>query len=190
MGTVYKPDEIRAITRFAHEHEMFVHMDGARIANAAVSLQLSLKEATRDLGVDVLSFGGTKNGLMGGEAVVFFNPQLAHDFKFLRKQGMQLNSKMRFVAAQFETILANQLWCKSASHANQMAKLLEAELRKIRGLEIVYPVEGNGVFAKIPHRAIAEIQKRYGCDRATYGKLWAGAPPGASACDRPPCAPP
>jgi threonine aldolase len=161
MGTVYKPDEIRAITRFAHEHDMFVHMDGARIANAAVTLQLSLKEATHDLDVDVLSFGGTKNGLMGGEAVVFFNPQLAHDFKFLRKQGMQLNSKMRFVAVQFETILANNLWCKSASHANQMAKLLEAELRKICGLEIVYPVEANGVFVKIPHTGIAEIQKRY-----------------------------
>lgn len=161
MGTVYKPEEIEGITRFAHEHDMFVHMDGARIANAAVSLGLSLKEATRDLGIDVLSFGGTKNGLMGGEAVVFFHPRLAHDFKFLRKQGMQLNSKMRFVAVQFETLLSNQLWCRSAQHANQMAKILEAELRKLGGIEIVYPVEANGVFARIPRRAITEIQKRY-----------------------------
>jgi threonine aldolase len=161
MGTVYKPEEIQAIAKFAHENDMFVHMDGARIANAAVSLGLSLRQTTRDLGVDVLSFGGTKNGLMGGEAVVFFRPELARDFKFLRKQGMQLNSKMRFVAVQFETLLSNNLWSDSARHANAMARILESEVRKIRGLEIVYAVEANGVFVRIPHKAIAEIQKRY-----------------------------
>jgi threonine aldolase len=161
MGTVYQSEEVKAITRFAHQHKLFVHMDGARIANAAVSLGLSLKEATRDLGIDVLSFGGTKNGLMGGEAVVFFDRQLAQDFKFLRKQGMQLNSKMRFVAVQFETLLSSDLWCRSARHANAMAKILEREIRKIKGVEIVYPVEANGVFARIPHQAIAKIQERY-----------------------------
>src|SRR6202521_6455004 len=98
MGTVYRPEEVRALAQVAHERDMFLHMDGARIANAAVSLGQSLRQATRALGVDVLSFGGTKNGIMGGEAVVFFQPKPAQDFLFLRKQGMQLASKMRFIA--------------------------------------------------------------------------------------------
>src|SRR5207237_7041252 len=106
-GTVYKPDEIKALARFAHEHEMFLHMDGARIANAAAALGQSLRQATRDLGIDVLSFGGTKNGLMGAEAVVFFDRKLARNFQYLRKQGMQLASKMRFISAQFEALLTN-----------------------------------------------------------------------------------
>src|SRR5207237_9825627 len=97
MGTVYQAQEIRALAEFAHEREMFLHMDGARIANAAVSLGQNLRQATRDLGVDVLTFGGTKNGMMGGEAVVFFTPGLSQDCLFLRKQGMHLNSKMRLV---------------------------------------------------------------------------------------------
>ena len=160
-GTIYKPAEIRALVDFAHAHDMFVHMDGARLANAAAALDQSLRQATRDLGVDILSFGGTKNGLMGGEAIVFFNPKLAENFKFIRKQGMQLASKMRFIAVQFETLLSNDLWLKSARHANAMAKLLEAGIREISGLEIVYPVEANGVFVKVPRRAIARIQERY-----------------------------
>ena len=161
MGTVYTPQEIRSLARFAHGHDMFLHMDGARIANAAASLGVSLRAITRDAGVDVLSFGGTKNGLMGGEAVVFFNKSRAADFLFLRKQGMQLASKMRFVAVQFETLLSANLWLKSAQQANRMARLLEAELRKIPGIEIICPVQANGVFARIPRRAIAKIQKRY-----------------------------
>jgi threonine aldolase len=161
MGTVYRPEEIKALSRFAREHGMYLHMDGARIANAAASLGQTLREATRDLGVDVLSFGGTKNGLMGGEAVVFFNPRLADDFLYWRKQGMQLASKMRFVAVQFETLLSEDLWLNSARHANRMAKLLAREVKKIPGVEVVYPVEANGVFARIPHEAIAKIQKRY-----------------------------
>ena len=161
MGTVYQPDELKALTRFAHDHKMFVHMDGARLANAAVSLRQTLREATRDLGIDALSFGGTKNGLMGGEAVVFFNPELADNFMFLRKQGMQLASKMRFIAAQFEALLSNDLWRKSALHANRMAKFLEKEVRKISQLEVVYPVEANGVFVRLPRRAIPKLQKRY-----------------------------
>jgi threonine aldolase len=161
MGTTYKPAEIRALSDFAHAHEMFVHMDGARIANAAAALGQSLRQATRDLGVDVLSFGGTKNGLMGGEAVVFFDKKLAENFLYVRKQGMQLASKMRFIAVQFEALLKDDLWLESARHANRMARFLEEEVRRIPQLEVVYPVEANGVFVKLPHEAIAKIQNRY-----------------------------
>jgi threonine aldolase len=161
MGTVYRPEEIRALADFAHEREMFLHMDGARIANAAVGLGQTLREATRDLGVDVLTFGGTKNGLLGGEAVVFFHREMGKDFLFLRKQGMQLASKMRFIAAQFEALLTNNLWRRSAEHANRMARVLEAELRKIPQVKIAWKVESNGVFAQIPRRAIETIKERY-----------------------------
>lgn len=161
MGTVYSPAEVKALAKFAHDRGMFLHMDGARIANAAASLGISLRHATRDLGVDVLSFGGTKNGLMGAEAVVFFNRKLSQDFLYLRKQGMQLASKMRFIAVQFEVLLSNDLWLKSARHANMMARLLQKRLRKIPRIKIVYPVEANGVFAQISRQAIAKIQRRY-----------------------------
>ncbi len=161
MGTVYTAEDVRALASFSHQHDMYLHMDGARIANAAVSLGLSLRQLTRDAGVDVLSFGGTKNGIMGAEAVVFFHKKLARDFLFLRKQGMQLASKMRFLAVQFEALLADDLWRRSAGHANHMAKLLEAEVQKIPRLEIVYPVQANGVFVRLPHDAIRRIQERY-----------------------------
>jgi threonine aldolase len=161
MGTVYQPDEIKAFASFAHERKMFLHMDGARIANAAVSLGQTLRQATRDLGVDVLSFGGTKNGILGGEAVVFFNPALSEDFIFLRKQSMQLASKMRFIAVQFEALLTNDLWRRSAEHSNRMARVLEAEIRKIPQARIVWKVESNGVFAQIPQPAIEKIKQRY-----------------------------
>ena len=176
MGTVYQPEEIQALARFAHEHEMFLHMDGARIANAAASLGQTLRQATRDLGVDVLSFGGTKNGMMGGEAVVFFNqgssnpvlgksglgnPGLSRDFLYLRKQGMQLASKMRFIAVQFEALLTGDLWRRSAEHANRMARLLEKEIGLIPGVKIVWKVEANGVFVQIPRHAVEKIKARY-----------------------------
>ena len=161
MGTVYKPSEIEELARFAHEREMFLHMDGARISNAVAAQRLTLRQATRDLGVDVLSFGGTKNGLMGAEAVVFFRPDLAQDFLFVRKQGMQLASKMRYMSAQMEALLTNDLWRRNADHANRMAQLLEQALRKIPGIKIVYPVQANGVFAQIPREAIQRIQERY-----------------------------
>jgi len=160
-GTVYKPKEVRDLARFAHQHDMLLHMDGARIANAAVSLGLTLREATRDLGVDVLSFGGTKNGAMGAEAVVFFDRKLCRNFLYVRKQGMQLASKMRFISAQFEALLTDDLWRKNAEHANRMAALLKKEISKIRQVRIVYPVEANGVFAQIPRHAIAKLQRRY-----------------------------
>lgn len=161
VGTVYTPREIKALARFAHDRNMFLHMDGARIANAAVSLRLNLKQATRDLGVDVLSFGGTKNGLMGAEAVVFFERKLSQDFLFLRKQGMQLASKMRFISAQLDALLSDDLWKKNAERSNRMARLLEKQVRRIPGVKIVYPVEANGVFAEVPRQAIAKLQKRY-----------------------------
>jgi len=160
-GTVYKPKEVRDLARFAHQHNMLLHMDGARVANAAVSLGLSLRQATRDLGVDVLSFGGTKNGAMGAEAVIFFNREFCRDFLYVRKQGMQLASKMRFISAQFDALLTGDLWRKNAEHANRMATLLKKEVSRIRGIKIVYKVEANGVFAQIPRSAIARLQKRY-----------------------------
>ncbi len=161
MGTVYGPQEIQALARFAHERHMFLHMDGARIANAAVGLGQTLRQATRDLGVDVLTFGGTKNGIVGGEAVVFFQPEWSKDFLYLRKQNMQLASKMRFIAAQFEALLTNDLWRRSAEHANRMARLLEQEIRRISGVRIAWKVEANGVFVQIPRHAVAKIMERY-----------------------------
>jgi threonine aldolase len=161
MGTVYRPEEIQPLARFAHEHDMFLHVDGARIANAAVSLGQSLRQATRELGVDVLSFGGTKNGILGGEAVVFFRPELSGEFLYLRKQGMQLASKMRFVAAQFEALLTDDLWRRSAEHANRMARLLEKEVSHIPGVKIFWKVEANGVFAQIPRHSIEKIKRQY-----------------------------
>jgi threonine aldolase len=161
VGTIYKPNEIKALASFAHERGMFLHMDGARIANAAASQGLNLRQATCDLGVDVLSFGGTKNGAMGAEAVIFFDKKLSHDFLYVRKQGMQLASKMRFISAQFDALLTDSLWLKSAQHANRMAKLLEKELRSIPRVKIVHQVEANGVFAKISRRAIEKLLQRY-----------------------------
>jgi threonine aldolase len=161
VGTVYKPQEIKALAKFAHDRDMFLHVDGARIANAAAALGLSLREATRDLGVDVLSCGGTKNGAMGAEAVLFFNKKLGADFRFQRKQGMQLSSKMRFISAQFDALLTDDLWLRNAQRSNRMAKLLERELKKIPQVKIAYPVEANGVFAIIPRAAVRKILQSY-----------------------------
>jgi threonine aldolase len=160
-GTIYQPSEIKVLAEFARAHDMLLHMDGARLANAAAALNQNLRQATRDLAVDILSFGGTKNGLMGGEAIVFFNRKLAENFRFIRKQGMQLASKMRFIAVQFETLLTDDLWLRSARHANAMAKLLESEVKKIPALRIAYPVEANGVFVRVPREAIARIKEQY-----------------------------
>jgi len=160
-GTVYQPDEIKALADFAHANGMLLHMDGARLANAAAALGAELKEMTSNAGVDVLSFGGTKNGLMVGEAVIFFNKKLGEDYKFIRKQGMQLASKMRFIAAQFEALMTDRLWFENASNANQMAKLLADELEKIPGIEITQKVEANAVFAVIPKAILIKLQENY-----------------------------
>ena len=161
MGTVYTKNELKTLARFAHEHNMLLHVDGARIANAAVSLNASLKEITADVGVDVLSFGGAKNGMMYGEAVVFFDKLLASDFKYIRKQGMHLPSKMRFISAQFETLLSGDLWRRSAAHANRMARVLASELEKIPRIKVTQLVEANGVFAEIPAKYVPALQKKY-----------------------------
>lgn len=163
MGTVYTKQELKAIAKFAHANNMLLHVDGARLANAAASLDASLKSITAECGVDVLSFGGTKNGMIYGEAVVFFDPKLARDFKFIRKQGMQLPSKMRFISAQFEALLSGDLWRRSATHANRMARLLASELEKVPGgkISLTQAVEANGVFATLPKQFIPQLQKKY-----------------------------
>lgn len=161
MGTVYCLDEIRALADFAHANNMYLHMDGARISNAAVALNCSFKELTADVGVDVLSFGGTKNGLMFGEAVVFFNKDLASGFEYSRKQGMQLASKMRFIIVQFLAYLENELWRKNAQNANKMAILLGEKLTQIDGIRLSRKVEANGVFAVLPSAIIPMLQKEY-----------------------------
>jgi threonine aldolase len=159
-GTVYSIDEIQQLSAVAKKFNLYLHMDGSRLSNAAVSLNKSFREFTVEAGVDVLSFGGTKNGLMFGEAIIFFNPELARHFKFVRKQGMQLNSKMRFISAQFEALLSNDLWKRNATHTNQLAKLLENELKQISQITITQKVQGNGVFAIVPPTIIPELQKQ------------------------------
>jgi threonine aldolase len=161
MGTVYTPRELQALAKFAHEHNMLLHVDGARIANAAAGLGVKLKAITRDAGVDILSFGGAKNGMMYGEAVVFFDKNLARNFKYTRKQGTHLPSKMRFISAQFEALLSNDLWRQNAQHANQMAQRLAAELGKISQITITQKVESNGVFAIVPKKYVPLLQQRY-----------------------------
>jgi threonine aldolase len=160
MGTVYTLKEIKALANFAHKHNMLLHVDGARIANAAVSLGVSLRDITIDAGVDLLSFGGAKNGMMYGEAVVFFNKKLAGDFKYIRKQGTHLASKMRFISAQFEALLTGNLWKRNAMHANRMARILARQLERIPQIRITQKVEANGVFAILPRRYIPVLQRK------------------------------
>ncbi len=161
FGTVYSVDEIRDMASFAHTHGMYLHMDGARIANAAVSLGVSFRQFTRDAGVDVVSFGGTKNGLMYGEAVLFFNPELARKAKFIRKQSMQLASKMRYISAQFTTYLKEGIWHRNALHANTMAQKLADGIRSVSGALLFHPVQANGVFVKLPPAVIAKLREKH-----------------------------
>jgi threonine aldolase len=160
LGTVYRPEDIRALADVAHAHGMLLHMDGARISNAAVSLNVDLAATTGDAGVDVLSFGGTKSGLLAAEAIVFFGGGTGGRFPFLRKQGMQLASKMRFLAAQFSALLGDDLWRRNAEHANRLASMLAERVQEIEGVEITQPVESNAVFARIPSAAIEPLQQR------------------------------
>jgi threonine aldolase len=136
-------------------------MDGARLSNAAVALGVSLSEITRNCGVDILSFGATKNGLMFGEAIVFFQPGLSTDLRYIRKQDMQLASKMRYIAAQFSAFLADDLWHANAAQANAMAARLAKKVSAINGIRIVYPVQANAVFAALPEEAISPLQERF-----------------------------
>jgi threonine aldolase len=160
-GTCYTPDEIRAITKHAHDLGLLVHLDGARIANAAAHLDLPMRAFTTDVGVDAISFGGTKNGAMGAEAVVILNPDLAAALPYLRKTAMQLASKMRFISAQLLALLTDDLWLRNAQHANAMAQMLAAGVSDIPGVTITQPVQANAVFAALPHEAIARAQQAY-----------------------------
>ncbi len=161
MGTVYTRDEIRKLADFAHARDMLLHMDGARIANAAVSLDRSFKSLTTDAGVDILSFGGTKNGMMYGEAVCFLRPGLSGNFKYIRKQGMQLASKMRFISAQYLAYFRNDLWKKNAMYSNTMARLLAEKLKAIDGIRITHEVQSNGVFVIMPRDVAEEVSKTF-----------------------------
>jgi len=161
QGTVYTPAEIKKISDFAHNNNMLLHMDGARLCNAAASLNVNLAAITRDVGVDILSFGGTKNGMMFGDAVIFFNKKLSKNFEFIRKQGMQLTSKMRYISVQFEALLSNDLWLKNANHANNMAQLLYTEIKNIPQIKITQKVQINAVFAIIPKIINKKLQKKY-----------------------------
>lgn len=161
LGMVYTPDEIEEIARFAHDHNMLLHMDGARIANALAFLEATPEELVVNTGVDVLSFGATKNGLMMGEAVVFLNPALANGFPYVRKQSMQLASKMRYMGAQFVAHFENDLWLQSAAHANKMALLLAEKIRHIPQIKLTMPVQTNAVFASIPRQIIEPLQQKY-----------------------------
>ncbi len=161
MGTVYTPDEIRALADFAHNNNMYLHMDGARISNAVVALNTDFRSITTDVGVDVLSFGATKNGLMFGEAVIFFNKDMAHEFEYARKQGMQLHSKMRFIASQFTRFLTNDLWRNNARIANYTAGILADEIFRIPQLKVSQAVDANGVFVLMPSELIPKLQEHY-----------------------------
>jgi threonine aldolase len=158
-STVYSVEEVKAISAVAKKYNLYLHMDGARISNAAVCLGKDFRDFTVEAGVDVLSFGGTKNGMMFGEAVIIFTKELANYFYYIRKQGMQLHSKMRFISAQFEALLTNDLWRRNAEHANHMAKKLERGLRQIPQIKITQPVDGNGVFAIIPKEIAEALQE-------------------------------
>lgn len=161
-GTVYRPEEIAALAEAARERGMLLHVDGARISNAAASLGCSLREMIADAGVDVLSFGGTKNGMLFGEAVVFLRDGLGADFRFVRKQCAQLASKMRFIAAQFVALYGGDLWIENARHANRMAQLLAREMAQVPGVRITQPVEANEVFAVLPREAIEPLAEEFG----------------------------
>jgi threonine aldolase len=159
LGTAYSINEIAAICDLAHSLGMWVHLDGARIANAAATLEVPLSNFTTDVGVDVLSFGGTKNGLMLGEAVVVLNPTAVRGVDYLRKMSMQLASKMRFISAQLVELMETNLWLANAAHANAMARLLADSVRDV--VQIVRPVQANAVFARLEPEAIRTLQAKF-----------------------------
>ena len=175
LGTVYTVDEVRAIADHAHALGMSVHLDGARIANAAAALGTDFRTFTTDAGVDAVSFGGTKNGAMLSEAVVVLNPEAAPGVDFLRKSSMQLASKMRFVSAQLLALLTDDLWLRNASHSNAMARELQTRVSAIDGVTVVRPAQANAVFAILPPEVTARLQERfrfYTWDQATGEVRW------------------
>lgn len=161
LGTVYSPAELRALADLAHEHDLLLHVDGARLANAAAGLDVSLRAITTDVGVDVVSFGATKNGVLLGEAVVFLDPDLADNFKYLRKQTLQLASKGRFIAAQFIALLEGDLWRRNAAHANAMAARLAEALLAVPGVQLTQAVQANAIFAVLPPGVADQLQREW-----------------------------
>ena len=159
-GTLYTVDEVKAIAEVAHANNLLLHMDGARISNAAVALGVDFRSFTRDAGVDVLSFGGTKNGMMFGEAILVFRKELSNNLQYLRKQGMQLHSKMRFIAAQFNAMLSNNLWARNARHANAMALRLAAGIADMPSVNLTQRVQVNGLFLILPTALIPILQQQ------------------------------
>src|ERR1700730_7361329 len=160
LGTVYTRDEIAAVTEFARRREMYVHMDGARFANAVASLSCAPKQITWQIGIDVLCFGGTKNGVATGELVVFFKKELAREFDYRVKQAGQLGSKMRFVAAPWLGLLTDGVWLKNAKHSNNLAQMLAERLRAEARIDIVFPVEANAVFLRMKEELVRELHRR------------------------------
>jgi threonine aldolase len=161
VGTSYRVEEIRALADWAHRHDMWLHLDGARLSNAAAFLDVGLGEFGAAACVDVLSFGGTKNGAMNAEAVVSFRPETHAALPYVRKQSMQLGSKMRFISAQFVALLQGDLWHANADHANRMAQRLANGVEDIPGVGLAHPVESNGVFAALPADLIEPLQQRH-----------------------------
>lgn len=160
-GTLYSVDEIHSLADFAHERGMYLHIDGARLANAAAALNCTLKEITVDAGADIVSFGGTKNGLLFGEAVISFRPDISADIRFYRKQATQLFSKMRFISAQYEAYMDRELWRENALQANSMAALLATGLRKLRHISVTQEVRVNSVFAILPREITPALMDKY-----------------------------
>jgi threonine aldolase len=161
LGTLYTLQEIKALADKAHSYNMFLHMDGARLANAAVALGCSFRQMTTDCGVDILSFGGTKNGMLMGESCIVLNPVLDVEMKYRRKQMGQLCSKMRFVAAQYKAYLTTGVWRRNAEHSNAMAQMLYKEVKDLSGVQVVYPVQVNSVFVQLPHAVWTALQQDY-----------------------------
>src|SRR3954449_4276941 len=175
LGTVYSVDEIRRLGDLAHDQGMLLHVDGSRLANAAAALDVPLRALTTDVGVDALSFGGTKNGLVIGEAVVLLRPDLGEGIAYLRKQSMQLASKMRFLAAQFEALLEDERWRRTAAHANAMARRLAEAVNGVDGVRITQQVDANAVFAVVPPGTAEKLQEKwrfYVWDESTGEVRW------------------
>lgn len=161
LGTVYSVEEVAAVSECAHELGLRVHMDGARLANAAVSLDIPVADFTINAGVDILSFGGTKNGMLMGEVIVVLNPDVVHGVDYFRKSFMQLNSKMRFASAQMIAMLSDDLWLRSARHANEMAQYLNERIEDIPGIHVELPVQANAVFARMPSDVVERLQTKW-----------------------------
>jgi len=161
MGTVYTLEELKTLCDFAHAHDLYVHMDGSRLANACASLKVGLRELSRDCGIDLLSLGGTKNGMMMGEAVVAFHPEWNERLMYYRKQSAQLYSKMRYLSAQYIAYFQDDLWLQNASHSNAMAEYLAAQIRNLPGVRFTQKVEVNSLYLILPQEVIQKMLESY-----------------------------